>query len=206
MTNESNDDDFEAAADDRADAASSDIPRPLVAGRQHCLECCSGSALEVSLCTAKSCPLWMYRYGKKPTANILAEAGDRKIYPLVANSTVAEFHKNGGTALKAIKRRCLDCAGGSKSEVRDCQHFACDLYNFRLGRNPNRSMSPKQRQVAAARLQANVGRAKAAASLAGENFPTHVRKQPSSIRVLLHTELARRDRKSRPETALIGKK
>jgi len=89
---------------------------------------------------------------------MLAEVGDRKMYPLEDGMTVAEFHKNGGTGLKAIKRRCLDCSGGSKSEVRECRQSACDLHPFRLGKNPNRTMSPEQREIAAARLKANLKR------------------------------------------------
>jgi hypothetical protein len=42
-------------------------PRPLAAVRQYCLECCIGSALEVRNCADKSCPLWAYRFGSKPS-------------------------------------------------------------------------------------------------------------------------------------------
>jgi hypothetical protein len=37
------------------------MPTPLKAIRSHCLWCCNGSANEVSLCTAKACPLHSYR-------------------------------------------------------------------------------------------------------------------------------------------------
>jgi len=143
-----------------SNANSVDIPRPLTAKRQHCLWCCCGSALEVNLCPAKSCPLWPYRFGKKPTADMLAEVGDIKIYPLEDAVTWAEFHKDGGTVLKAIKRRCLDCSGSSKSEARNCHVVACALHPFRLGKNPNRVMNSEQRTVAAARLKANIKRGK----------------------------------------------
>jgi hypothetical protein len=72
--------------------------------------------------------------------------------------TVAEFHSHGGTPLKAIKRRCLDCSGYSKAEVRNCHHVTCALYPFRQGRNPNRRMNPEQGKIAAARLKANIER------------------------------------------------
>jgi hypothetical protein len=171
------------------------LPSPLLALHRHCLSCCNGSALQVRLCAAKSCALWVYRYGKKPTADILAEAGDHKIYPLEDIMTVTEFHKNGGSVLKAIKRRCLDCSGGSKSEVRDCQHVTCDLHPFRPGRNPNRAMSPEQREVAAARLRANVERGKAAKVAGGQNSPTHVGKSAEATRRSAQPRLARRVRK-----------
>jgi len=91
---------------------------------------------------------------------MLAELGDCKMYPLEDGLSVAEFHKNGGTALKAIKRYCLDCSGGSKSEVRNCKHFTCSFHPFRLGKNPNRRMSPAQGMIRAALLRANVERSR----------------------------------------------
>jgi hypothetical protein len=91
---------------------------------------------------------------------MLAEAGDCQMYPTEQPMTAAEFHKNGGTPLKAIKRRCLDCSGYSKAEVRNCHHVTCALYPFRQGQNPNRRMNTEQREAAAARLKANIERAK----------------------------------------------
>lgn len=40
--------------------------------------------------------------------------------------------------VKAIKKYCLDCSGGSKKEVRECIILDCPLYPFRMGKNPNR--------------------------------------------------------------------
>lgn len=129
---------------------------PLEAIRQNCLECCNGSAQEVRLCPVKSCPLWGNRLGRKPTAEMLAELGDELMYPLGDGLRSAEFHKNGGTALKAIKRYVLDFFGGSKSEVRNCKRITWCLHPFRLGKNPNRKMRPDQRAIAAARLRDNM--------------------------------------------------
>lgn len=39
----------------------------LKAVREKCLDCCCGQALEVKLCPAEDCPLWIYRFGKDPT-------------------------------------------------------------------------------------------------------------------------------------------
>lgn len=39
---------------------------PLKAIRAKCLDCSAGSAKEVRLCPVKSCPLWEYRFGKRP--------------------------------------------------------------------------------------------------------------------------------------------
>ncbi len=40
--------------------------------------------------------------------------------------------------LKAIRAKCLSCAGSPK-EVRFCQITSCPIYQFRMGRNPNRA-------------------------------------------------------------------
>ena len=40
--------------------------------------------------------------------------------------------------VKAIRAKCLDCAGGKK-EVRLCQTGDCPLYPYRMGRNPSRA-------------------------------------------------------------------
>ena len=40
--------------------------------------------------------------------------------------------------LQRIRYRCVDCSGNSKMEVRECKFTDCDLYPFRMGRNPNR--------------------------------------------------------------------
>jgi len=42
------------------------------------------------------------------------------------------------TPVKAIKKHCLDCSGGSKKEVRECIITDCPLYPYRMGKNPNR--------------------------------------------------------------------
>lgn len=39
---------------------------PMKAIRQKCLDCSCGSSKEVSLCPIKNCPLYGYRFGKRP--------------------------------------------------------------------------------------------------------------------------------------------
>ena len=39
---------------------------PLKAMRAYCLDCCCGSAHEVNLCPADNCPLYPYRFGRRP--------------------------------------------------------------------------------------------------------------------------------------------
>lgn len=40
---------------------------------------------------------------------------------------------------KAIRLKCLDCCGGSKKDVKQCNEVNCPLHPFRLGKNPNRA-------------------------------------------------------------------
>jgi len=35
-----------------------------------------------------------------------------------------------------IRRRCLDCVTGSRSEVQNCTSVGCALWCFRMGKNP----------------------------------------------------------------------
>lgn len=57
---------------------------------------------------------------------------------------------------KAIRQFCLDCCGGSSSEVKSCTAAKCALYPFRFGKNPfraNRELSDEQRAAMAERLK-----------------------------------------------------
>jgi hypothetical protein len=118
---------------------------PLQAIRQKCLWCCEGSAHEVALCPAKACSSWAFRLGHKPNDELIAEQGETRLYPLEWPMTAREFHAGRHSPLKAIKRKCLDCSGASKSEVRDCALNDCALHPFRQGKNPNRTYSPEKR-------------------------------------------------------------
>ena len=40
--------------------------------------------------------------------------------------------------VKAIKKFCLDCVGGSAKERELCNDTDCPLFPYRLGKNPNR--------------------------------------------------------------------
>lgn len=41
------------------------------------------------------------------------------------------------TPVKAIRKKCLDCSGDSRKEVRGCVISDCPLHPFRMGKNPN---------------------------------------------------------------------
>ena len=57
--------------------------------------------------------------------------------------------------VRAIRMKCVDCSGGSRTEAERCTVKTCALYPFRMGRNPFRAvreMTDEQRQAAAERL------------------------------------------------------
>lgn len=58
------------------------------------------------------------------------------------------------TPIKAIKAKCLDCCYGQREEVKLCPAKDCPLWQFRLGKNPNRSrnMTDEQKRAASERL------------------------------------------------------
>ena len=41
------------------------------------------------------------------------------------------------TPMRAIKAHCIECMGSVKSEVKFCTSPNCNLYQYRLGKNPN---------------------------------------------------------------------
>jgi hypothetical protein len=118
---------------------------PLEAVRRKCLWCCNGSTHEVALCPARACPSWPFRFGRKPSAEIIADQANTPLHPLEWPMTAADFHAERHPALHAIKRKCLDCSGASKSEVRNCAFKDRALHPFRQGENPNRTYSPDER-------------------------------------------------------------
>lgn len=45
---------------------------PIKAIRKNCLDCCCGQHKEIRLCTVIKCPLYAYRFGRRPDANTIA--------------------------------------------------------------------------------------------------------------------------------------
>ena len=43
------------------------------------------------------------------------------------------------TSIRAIRNHCLKCQGGHPSLVRNCDNADCDLFSWRMGKNPNRN-------------------------------------------------------------------
>ena len=42
------------------------------------------------------------------------------------------------SALKSIRKHCVECSGGSHAEVKRCVIPECNLYPYRMGKSPNR--------------------------------------------------------------------
>ena len=80
---------------------------PLEAICVYCLWC-SDSTSEVIRCKNRPCSLWHFRLGHVP------DPGKKD-------------------PLKAIRLRCLLCAGGSVREVERCDSVTCTLHPFRMG-------------------------------------------------------------------------
>jgi hypothetical protein len=111
-------------------------PTPLRAVRLACLECSNGSANEVRQCVATSCPLWAFRFGRRPSAEDKSAVAGKPVYPL-------EKRLTGTSGLKAIRRRCLDCSSGTDAAVRSCTVSACPLFEFRFGKKPEHRSQPR---------------------------------------------------------------
>lgn len=60
------------------------------------------------------------------------------------------------TPLQAIKNHCLDCCFGSRKEVVACEDDDCNLYPFRLGKNPfhpSRALTEDEKKKMVERLR-----------------------------------------------------
>jgi hypothetical protein len=139
---------------DGIDATSPDNPAPLKAIRKHCLDCCLGSSNEVSLCISTRCPLWLYRFGSKPTPIEVAAVAHVETHSLEGDKTQAEVV--AGSRLKAIRDRCLDCSGFDKAEVKACRMTKCDLHPFRMGKGNRAANMTDERRAALSAQMAKV--------------------------------------------------
>lgn len=92
---------------------------PLKAIRSNCVWCCNSAISgpdSPTGCNSPACSLYSRRMGKGA----------------------------GPGALRAIRARCLECAG-SNAEVRDCPIQNCPLWPYRRGHNP--SLAGKTKKV-----------------------------------------------------------
>lgn len=88
--------------------------------RRFCLDCQGASPAAVRACADAGCALWPCRLPGVCAAGDAAEAG----------------RAGSRGLLRAVRRYCLDCAGG-RHEVRACQaRQACPLWSYRFGVRP----------------------------------------------------------------------
>jgi hypothetical protein len=92
---------------------------PLKAIRKVCVNCV-GSSNEVKDCGGDKC---------------VGRQGD--------NGGACYFHPyrkgRGRPSVKLIRQFCLECMGGSKRLVKECQSEDCPLHRYRFGKNPRRA-------------------------------------------------------------------
>jgi len=57
--------------------------------------------------------------------------------------TTCPFHiylkRKGQPSVSRIRKKCMECMGGSASAVEECTTETCPLYIYRLGTNPKRT-------------------------------------------------------------------
>ena len=73
--------------------------------------------------------------------------------------------------IKTVRAHCIDCSGGQSSEVKSCQCKICNLYPYRMGRDPfrqKRVLSEAQKNQVRINLQK--GRDNAKTSATSEDF------------------------------------
>ena len=57
--------------------------------------------------------------------------------------------------VKAIRAYCLNCCLENANEVAQCSASGCELWEFRMGKNPYRA-KPSQKKIEAARKAAEI--------------------------------------------------
>ena len=134
---------------------------PSKAIRKYCLWCCNNQSKEVMLCVQTDCSLYFWRYGRALRDGDIIYLGERCQYKKVGdgghvyifnpdgmNSEIIEKQatltiERQGSPIKCTKKRCSDCAGFEYEKVKTCEFDGknedfCDLYPYRMGKNPNR--------------------------------------------------------------------
>ena len=135
-----------------APAEASKRQSPLRAIRAHCFLCSGDSYPEIKLCPSTGCPLHAFRSGHRPTDADRALAPEVRVHPHERPITRGEYLAKA-TSRSAIKRRCIDCSGGSARAAKNCDRVKCALWPLRPGQRI-RTVTEAQRAAAAARLKA----------------------------------------------------
>lgn len=68
------------------------------------------------------------------------ETSSSKVAPTMALN--AKNDAKQLTPMRSIRHKCLDCSGGSYTEVKSCTVTGCALWPYRLGRRPAKGGDP----------------------------------------------------------------
>ncbi len=71
---------------------------------------------------------------------------------------MSRVKRSQSNPIKAIRRHCLACSGGSTIAVAECPSAVCALWPFRMGKNPYRHPA-SEKQKASARQNLSAARA-----------------------------------------------
>lgn len=83
-----------------------------------------------------------YPYIKSKDDPLLEEQNGYLVGKHPDNVQVSEMKSAGHINLplaKIIRKKCLECTGFQKSEIRKCTATACALWPYRMGKNPFQS-------------------------------------------------------------------
>ena len=111
------------------------IPTASNSIRRYCLGCSGESALYVRDCRTVDCPLWIFRMGHEANENECKVAIINHLGEVTGHEAPPVAPKRQPRT-KAIRARCLDCAGEGPSCVTSCRVPQCALWPYRMGRPP----------------------------------------------------------------------
>lgn len=66
---------------------------------------------------------------------VIQDCGGEMVLATKKPCALFKYRLKGRGTVKAIRRNCVDCMGGSFNAVDDCQTKDCDLYPYRMGRS-----------------------------------------------------------------------
>jgi hypothetical protein len=73
------------------------------------------------------------KFGARATSEAIRNCGGDGVCPIAKY----RLPGNGKVPVKVLRSFCLDCQGGSRKDVRECESNQCPMFPYRLGKNPN---------------------------------------------------------------------
>ena len=99
---------------------------PMKAFRAKCLDCSGGSWLEVKHCPVNYCPLWPYRFGKRPKSG----SEEERVHEEMGLMTIGELADPRVASAAIADKVAPMCGGGgglTKPEFKSLIGWACFL-------------------------------------------------------------------------------